>query len=230
MDNIIDRMDPKYAIIVYGGEEFNHIEYREFVKNKMGAAKQMSIYAMAQLFSAFRKSESDSYGSTKFIERRILHLDFSPKLIIAWYIPSSKKRIRFASHVNENNDLDGDYTTPGLVFVNIGTKLYIGGVKKGFKESSSVFKAPFFNQFSDSGMCMPPKNPNDIPFSLADRMEYFESQFFNSLFTLEGDFEQQGYKSLVTIYELFKGKKKELPLITTINRSVSAWISTLRNK
>jgi PRTRC genetic system protein B len=213
---------PKAALIAYQGENARTSEYflelRQIDKNGvMSEAMPVTYDFMNDIAANF--SEAYSGIPSGILPENILFADTRKgheKYI--WWNPPRKRMMYFVRNLGIENT---EYHVPGIIYVAKESTLAIYACKdKKPKESSELFRAPFFNTSKDS-VCLgvaklkKPSNP-----AWSDLLEYWEKKFWLTEFSHLGGGNNPTKSNLVLVTKAAKDKDFNLDELTPLNKKL----------
>lgn len=186
---ILDRseaeMVPTMAIIVNSiGVCDYYLERRDIIDGKMSAAVPLTEECMTDIADSFSAERKDIiYGA---IPENMLYADCRRGHIkYIWYRGPEKRKAYFKDSLNIPN---GEMYVPGLIYHVEDNKLSMYAFK-GRKPKDKLFKAPFFNVYSNNSICLGSarvKKPTTLTYESV--ILYWEDMFWKSEFSgLLGD-------------------------------------------
>lgn len=201
---ILDRsksdMTPEMAIIVnrINRNAYNnayYLERRDIINGKMSAAVPLTEECMTDIVDALSSEREDIiYGP---IPENMIYADcrHGYKKYVWWHGPE-KRQMYFKDRLNIPN---GEMWVPGLIYVVIGKELSVYAFS-GRRPKTKLFRAPFFNIYSNNKVCLGNAKVKQSPtLTYENIIKYWETMFWKSEFASLVDNNNPVKDNLVTL-------------------------------
>ena len=183
IDVLKERMEPTDALIFYDSKSGKYVEHRKIEKGMMCAGQPLDIRQFGDMIRLAEKyaTEQQDIGSLHgAIPSNMMYADPSiDRMRLVWYRKPEERKMYFVESLNIP---DGTMKEPGMVYSVRGSELFVYCFK-GTKPKSILYRAPFFNIYSEGRVCLgsskadkPTKN------TFEEWMLYWEKMFWQSEF------------------------------------------------
>ena len=173
--------EPSFLIVGYSGYE--DLALHPITDGKVGQQLPFSKKTVKSIFNVLYKKEDEKedYRFKSLIPSTLLFVNPNrnhPTFV--WY---SDAKTRFIEYSDES--LSGNYPTPKTLFKYHKGKLQVFALKKGtINGDSELYQAPYYNVYTNGGVCMGNVNYSIEEFTyIEDTIQFLEQAFFQSVFT-----------------------------------------------
>ncbi|TFB30355.1 PRTRC system protein B [Pedobacter alluvionis] len=180
---------PKSALVFYANNDSNrdcYVEHFDLDRNgNLINAHPLTVRESNQLAKSLKiNEEKQSFLKPQgIIGTNILQIDPIHNGVVIWFTKAMRREMFFVEKLEIPN---GKASVPAMLWVANRNKLYVYALKNNTRptERTLLYHAPFFNVYSDGGVCMGTVNISIKKSStLEEFTEAWENYFFNSYFS-----------------------------------------------
>lgn len=195
-DKIKKQFIPECALIVYKNEQDYYIESHPIENGIVGAGAPVSEKWIQALAKSFKDKGTAEYKKFELFPDNLLAYHNEPyKKILCW---------TYKSDGGENlniNDNECRIYPPKMIFLVHNDNLYVFCYKSTKKDKYKLFKAPFYNVYSDGRVCLGNVRIQKEFDTIKEEIEWWTNIWWSSKFTNSLD----SNAATIPLKELWRG-------------------------
>lgn len=186
--NTNKRFSPKMVLTIYADSESEYgrkyyLEQRDVVKVNgkvaLTAGTPVSEDVLEKVAKSYiKKTAADVKQEGWMPEHLLFGSNKNGKTVVMWYRPAMVRNLNFSNSVIKTQKTTAK--VPALLFLVISNKLYIYALMTNSRpdHKTKLYKAPFFNIYSDGNVCLGTADVGTKSSSFEGEADRFERGFF----------------------------------------------------
>lgn len=183
-DLLKEKLRPTDALLFYDSPSGKYVEHRGIVNGRMTAGQPLDVSQLSQMVRLVERYTVKQKPMTSLngaIPSNLLYADTNIDSIrLVWWRAPEERRIFFKDTLNIP---DGVMRVPGMVYSVKGSGTLSVWCFKGTKPKGLLYRAPFFNVYSDGHVCLGNSKTDKPKHNTFDEwLSYWEKMFWQSEF------------------------------------------------